>query len=121
MTLTKKYIEGGFYPAWLPIGYRDIIDLSELAEPTEEIIREANALMEILAANIAIYKRTNQTPKGGVNGLCSIFRSAMLQEVELARLYDAERRLENFVIVAYANPLQLHTKMDLANLRWDRV
>ena len=117
MTLTKKYIEGGFYPAWLPIGYRDIIDLSELAEPTEEVIREANALMEILAVNIAIYKRTIQTPKGGVTGLCSVFRSAVLQEEQLKRLYDAERRFESFVIVAYANPLQLHTEMDLSSLR----
>lgn len=51
-----KYIENGFCPAWLPLKYRGIIDLSELAEPTEQIIREANTLMEILAVNIAIYK-----------------------------------------------------------------
>lgn len=116
MTFTMKYIENDFYPAWLPKKYRDIIDLSELAEPTEQIIREANTLMEILGINIAIYKGLNYTPKGRPNGLCSVFKSAVLQDEQLERLYNAERRLRNYVIVAYANPLQHITKMDLSDL-----
>ncbi len=104
-----KYIENNFYPAWLPPKYRDSIDLSELAEPTEQIIKEANALMEVLGINVAIYKGPNYTPKGKTNGLCSVFKSAILQDEELERLYKAERRLKNYIVVAYANPLQRHT------------
>jgi hypothetical protein len=109
VTFALKYIENDFYPAWLPHRYRDIIDLSELAEPTEEITREANALMETLHVNIAIYKGTNYTPKSMLNGLCTVFKSAILQDDQLERLYIAERRLKDFVIVAYANPLQHHS------------
>ncbi|MDN5215202.1 hypothetical protein QQ020_24190 [Fulvivirgaceae bacterium BMA12] len=108
-----KYIENNFYPAWLPSKYRGIIDLSELAEPTEQIVREANALMKILGINVAIYKGPNYTPKGKPNGLCSVFKSAVLQDDQLERLYKAERRLGNYVIVAYANPLQYQIKINL--------
>lgn len=101
-----KYIENDFYPAWLPHRYRDIIDLSELAEPTEEIELEANALMETLHVNIAVYKCSNYAPKNTLNGLCAFFKSAKLEDDQLESLYIAERRLRDFVIVAYANPLQ---------------
>ncbi len=116
VTFTMKYMENDFYPAWLPHRYRNVIDLSELAEPTEEIVREANALMETLHVNIAIYKGGNHTPKSMLNGLCTVFKSAILQDEQLACLYIAERRLTNFLIVAYANPLQHHTKIDLSDL-----
>lgn len=103
-----KYIENNFYPAWVPLEYRGVIDLSELAEPTEQIVEEANALMELLAVHIAIYKGFNYTPKGRPNGLCSFFKSAVLMDKQLECLYKAELRLKNYVIVAYANPIQYH-------------
>jgi hypothetical protein len=81
-----------------------------LAKPDKEMIKEANALMKILGVNIAIYEGLNYTPKGRINGLCSIFKSATLQDKQLEILYKAERKLKKYVIVAYANPLQLHAK-----------
>ncbi|MDN5205708.1 hypothetical protein QQ008_30265 [Fulvivirgaceae bacterium BMA10] len=100
-----QYIENDFYPAWLPLKYRETIDLSELAEPTEQIIKEADALIERTSLNIAIYKKS---PKARSNGLCSVFKSAVLPEEQLKSLYEAEQRLGNYVIVAYANPLEYH-------------
>ena len=41
-----KYFENDFYPAWVPEETRSIIDLSELAKPTTQIIKEATSLME---------------------------------------------------------------------------
>jgi len=49
-----KYFENDFYPAWVPEEMRHIIDLSELAEPTIQIIEEATSLMEKLGENIAV-------------------------------------------------------------------
>lgn len=103
-----KYIENNFYPAWVPQELRDTIDLTELAEPSEQIIKEANNLMKKLEVNIAIYKGPSYTPKGRPNGLCSIFKSAELQSEQLECLYKAERKLKNYVVVAYTNPLQYH-------------
>jgi len=102
-----KYFENDFYPAWMPEEMRHLIDLSELAEPTIEIIEEANSLMKQLGENIAVYK---SIPKAKPNGLCSFFKAAILQSKQLKSLNETERRLKDYVIVAYTNPLQQQDK-----------
>ncbi len=91
---------------------RSIIDLSELAEPTIKIIKEATFLMEKLGENIAVYK---SMPVGKPNGLCSFFKAATLRQAQFKVLKETEKRLKDHVIVAYANPLQKQDKkMDLS-------
>ncbi|OGV53084.1 MAG: hypothetical protein A2X49_17275 [Lentisphaerae bacterium GWF2_52_8] len=107
-----KYLENNFYPAWIPKEMRHAINLSELAEPTAQIIEEASLLMEKLGLNIAVYKKM---PKAKPNGLCSFYKAAILQVEQFERVNEVERRLKDYVIVAYANPLQQHGKKSLDN------
>ncbi|GAA3634439.1 hypothetical protein [Flavivirga jejuensis] len=109
-------VENNFYPSWLPEEIRGFVDLSELAEPNKQIIEETNILTEMLGANIAIYKGSNCKHKKSKNGLCSLFKSAVLQNKQLNILCEAERRLKNYVIVAYSNPLEPHDKIDLLDI-----
>ena len=108
MPTKSKYFEGNYFPAWVPLEMRSIVDLGELALPDQQIIDEANALIEILGKNIAIYRASNGTPRHSRDGLCSIYKSARLSQAQLSILQEAERRLKNYVIVAYENPLQRH-------------
>jgi uncharacterized protein (TIGR00290 family) len=102
-----KYFGNDFYPAWVPEEMRPFINLSELAEPTIQIIEEANSLMEKLGVNIAVYR---SMPRGKPNGLCTFFKAAILQSEQLKILNKTERRLKDYVVVAYANPLQQQNK-----------
>ena len=110
------YVENNYYPSWLPEDIRGFVDLSELVEPNKQIIEEANILIEILGANIAVYKGSNHIHKGSKNGLCSLFKSAVLQNEQLNILCEAERRLKDYVIIAYSNPLEPHDKIDLLDI-----
>jgi hypothetical protein len=105
--METKYYENDFYPAWVPEEIRSVIDLSELAEPTMHIIEEATSLMQKLRVNIAVYR---SIPDAKTNGLCSFFKAATLQSKQLEILGEAERRLGDYVLVAYANPLQRQDK-----------
>lgn len=111
-----QYFENNFFPSWLPEEMRGLVDLSELAKPNKQIIEEANALIEKLGANIAVYKVSNHKHKGSKNGLCSLFKSEILQNEQLNILYEAERRLKDYVIVAYSNPLVPHDNIDLLSI-----
>ncbi len=102
-----KYFQNDFYPAWVPEEMRHIINLSELAEPTIQINEAATSLMDKIGANIAVYKNM---PRAKPNGLCSFFKAANLQSKQLEILSEIERRLKDYVLVAYANPLQRQDK-----------
>ena len=102
-----QYFQNDFYPAWVPEGMRHIINLSELAELTTQINEAATFLMEKTGANIAVYKNMH----GAIpNGLCSFFKAADLQSKQLEILSETERRLKDYVFVAYANPLERQEK-----------
>jgi hypothetical protein len=98
-----KYFDNNFYPAWIPEQMRMMIDVSELAEPTTEIIEAADFLMQKLGMNIAIYSKTLAEKP---NGLCSFFKAAELHSEQLDILHYIEEMLDECVIVAYSNPLQ---------------
>lgn len=103
-----SYFEHGYYPSWVPVALRDIIDRSELAEPNELIVAETDRLMMCLKANIAIYKKSIYPPAHHPNGLCTLYRSATLNAEQLVLLMEAEQPLKDYVIVAYADPLEPH-------------
>ena len=60
-----------------------------------------------MGENIAVYK---SIPEAKPNGLCSFFKAATLQPAQLEILNETERRFKDYVIVAYANPLQKQDK-----------
>lgn len=100
-----NYVENNFYPSWLPEELRNDIDLSELSTPTDLINKVASSLMKTLDANIAIYTEGNKIKPGG---LCSVYKSASLNEKQLNILNKAEQELKGYVIVAYSKPLEKH-------------
>jgi hypothetical protein len=59
--------------------------------------------MQKLGMNIAIYSKK---PAEKPNGLCSFFKAAELHSEQMDVLHSFEERSEEYVIVAYSNPLQ---------------
>ena len=108
-----KYIENGFYPAWVPHRDRSLFDINELAKPTHQIVAAANSLMERMEINIAVYKPHYFNEKNHLKGLCSIFEAAKLGETELNLICKVEEELENNIVVAYSKPLQY--------IKWEKV
>ena len=109
MSSHMNNIENGFFPAWVPPEIRDFVNLSELAEPNDQLIETANDLGRQLGKNIAIYKRFEFCKSEKVpNGLCSIYQAATLDGGQLLKLQEMEQKLKDYRIVAYTNPLRKH-------------
>lgn len=67
--------------------------------------------MRQLRKNIAIYKSFKfNKPRSIPNGLYSLYKAAQLKAEQLERLNETERKLKNYVIVAYTNLLEPHDK-----------
>ncbi len=105
-----EYANNDYYPTWVPEDMRPYVDRSELAKPNELIVSEANILMKKLDVNIAVYDAFKNGTKQNPNGLCSLFEPAPLSDDKLDVLINAERKLKNCIIVAYANPIHRRRK-----------
>ncbi len=89
-------------PSWLPEDEAGQVDLSELAAPSESVKAECARLERLLEAHVAVYR---PGARARPSGLCSRFRFALLDDEQMRRLAEAERRQSDVVFVAYARPL----------------